>query len=106
MKKLSIILLILSFQLFNSCSSPQEIMNDDAVRIDLEKVKDIENFNPYIEPNTGKQRNPSTLRGNVFSVTKIKSSDSIKEYVIFLDQMAFGIDNPKYVYIPIEIVDL
>jgi opacity protein-like surface antigen len=81
-------------------------MNDDAVRIDLEKVKDIENFNPYIEPNTGKQRNPSTLRGNVFSVTKIKSSDSIKEYVIFLDQMAFGIDNPKYEYIPIEIVDL
>jgi opacity protein-like surface antigen len=106
MKNLNILFAILALIILNSCSSTKEVMNDDAVRIDLEKVTDLENFNPYIEPNTGKQRNPSTLRGNVFSVTKIKNDSTTNEYVIFLDQMAFNLENPKYEYIPIDIVDL
>lgn len=97
-------LILVSLFLFSCASKPP--LNDDAVRINLDKVEDLEKFNPYIEPNTGKQRNPSTLRGNVFSITKIKSEEGEKQYVVFLDALAFHLDDSEYEFIPLDYVDL
>lgn len=100
------IILILVSLIIMSCSSSKEVMNDDAVRIKLDSVQNLENFNPYIEPNTGTQRNPSTLRGNVFNITKFQNeAGEVKEYVVFLDSLAFKLDEPEYEYIPIEYVE-
>lgn len=100
-------LFILLTLLFVSCSSNKQILNDDAVRIKIDSVDNLEKFNPYVEPNTGQQRNPSTLRGNVFNITKFENeTGEFEEYVVFLDSVAFNIDDPQYEYIPISLVDL
>lgn len=97
-------LILLLFIVLASCSKKLP-KNDDAVRINLESIQNLDEFNPYIEPNTGKPRNPNTLRGNVFNITKVVSEDGEREYVVFLDNLAFGLENPDYEFIPIEVVD-
>lgn len=99
-------ILILSLLLVLASCSKKLPKNDDAVRIKLDSIQNLEEFNPFVEPNTGKQRNPSTLRGNVYNITKVVTEEGYKEYVVFLDNLAFGIDNPNYEFIPIEVVDL
>ena len=46
-----------------SCGTAPKPLHDDAVRIKLDSVElSDDGFNPYVEPNTGKDRNPNTLR--------------------------------------------
>ncbi len=105
--KYKYLILILSSLFVISCSSTKQVYNDDAVRIKIDSVQNLEKFNPYIEPNTGVQRNPSTLRGNVFNITRfVNEAGEPKEYVTFLDSLAFKLADPQYEYIPIEFIDL
>jgi hypothetical protein len=123
MKPIIIILSILLTIIFTSCTSPDiQYGKDDAVRLNLDSIQYLSTeqqpeygkINPEIEPNTGRRRNPSVLRGTVQTVyeNNQKYIDSlgqeqlaITRYYVFLDSLAYGLDNPRLEYIPAGLVD-
>lgn len=105
-----------------SCASIPEQRKDDAVRLNLDSIQYLSQesqpekgkINPLIEPNTGRSRNPNVLRGTVKTVyiDNTRYIDSLgnegiakSKYYVFLDSMAYNIDDPQYEYIPIGLVD-
>ncbi|GAB5466001.1 MAG: hypothetical protein Kapaf2KO_14370 [Candidatus Kapaibacteriales bacterium] len=100
-----------------SCSSIEPVTNDDALRINLDSLQYISGesnpqagkINPMVEPNTGKSRSPATLRGNVFNIYVNKQeyltesgelAESEQRFYVFLDSLAYNVDNPEYEFIP------
>lgn|GEM_PF-1372630 len=114
--------IILSVLIVISCTPEIQVRKDDAVRLNLDSVHYLSNdrfpkpgkINPAIEPNSGRKRNPSVLRGTVKTVylNKQKFIDSsgterIVEsyYYVFIDSLAYSSDDIKYEYIPIGLID-